>query len=152
MPAPAASPKALAQVARTLPVDPAQVPLAEAALILSAGGGVTDWGAFHRAAAALGAAEAGSRVACDAGHLPRDRQVGVSGTIVAPRCYLAFGIAGASQHLHGVVAAERVVAVNVDPRADMMQRADLAIVADAQAVLPALAQRAAERRRARNDA
>lgn len=141
-----------AQILRTLPADPAAIPLPEADLILSAGAGVTDWPAFHAAAAALGAAEAGSRVVCDAGRLPRDRQVGVSGTIVAPRCYVAVGIAGASQHMAGIVEAERVVAVNADPAAEMMQRADLAIVADAQAVLPALARRAAERGRTAHDA
>jgi electron transfer flavoprotein alpha subunit len=140
----------LARLERTLPVDPATVPLAEADLILSAGAGVTDWAGFHRAAAALGAAEAGSRVVCDAGHLSRDRQVGVSGTLVAPRCYLAFGISGASQHLAGIAAAERVVAVNADPGAEMMHRADLAIVADAQPVLAELARRATERRGGRD--
>jgi len=90
-------------------------------------------------------------VVCDDGKLSRDRQVGVSGIIVSPRCYLAFGIAGAAQHLHGMAEAERVVAVNADPAAEMMRRADLAIVADAQAVLPALARRAAERGLARDD-
>ena len=30
------------------------------------------------------------------------RQVGASGTLVQPRCYLAFGIAGAPQHLQGI--------------------------------------------------
>lgn len=128
-----------------LPLDPGSVPLAEAELIISAGAGLTDWPSFHAAARALGAAEAGSRVVCDAGLLPRARQVGASGTLVEPRCYLAFGIAGAAQHLHGIAAAERVVAVNTDLRADMIKRADLAIVADAQAVLPALVRRAAER-------
>jgi len=151
IPLAAAAAAPLARVARTLPANPATVPLAEADLILSAGAGVTDWPAFHQAAAALGAAEAGSRVVCDDGKLSRDRQVGVSGIIVSPRCYLAFGIAGAAQHLHGMAEAERVVAVNADPAAEMMRRADLAIVADAQAVLPALARRAAERGLARDD-
>ncbi|MCW6511242.1 FAD-binding protein [Lichenifustis flavocetrariae] len=129
-----------------LPFDPGNVPLAEADLIIAAGSGLTDWPSFHAAARALGAAEAGSRVVCDAGLLPRNRQVGASGALVEPRCYLAFGIAGASQHLQGIAAAERVIAVNVDLRAEMVKRADLAIVADAQAVLPALVRRAAERR------
>jgi len=129
-----------------LPLDPASVPLAEAEFIISAGSGLTDWPSFHAAARALGAAEAGSRVVCDAGLLPRSRQVGASGLLVEPRCYLAFGIAGASQHLQGIAAAERVIAVNTDLRADMVKRADLAIVADAQAVLPALIRRIAERR------
>ncbi len=141
---------ARARIAEILPIDPAGLPLTEAELILGAGAGVTDWTAFHSAAAALGAAEGGSRVVCDAGLLPRSRQVGASGVLVAPRCYLAFGIAGASQHLQGIAEAERVVAVNADPRAEMMKRADLAIVADAQTVLPALVRRARERGAARH--
>lgn len=129
-----------------LPLDPATLPLAEADLIISAGNGLVDWEAFHEAARLLGAAEAGSRVVCDAGLLPRTRQVGASGILVEPRCYLAFGIAGASQHLQGIAGAERVVAVNTDLRAEMIKRADLAIVADAQAVLPALVRCAQARR------
>jgi electron transfer flavoprotein alpha subunit len=120
-------------------VDRSAVPLIEADLIVSAGAGVSDWDAFHRLAAKLGAAEGASRVVCDLGHLPRERQIGASGAVVEPRGYLAFGISGAPQHLQGIARCERVVAVNSDPHAPMMQRADLAIVADAQQVMPALA-------------
>ena len=119
-------------------VDANAVPLAEADFVAAAGNGVTDWAAFHAAAAALGATEAGSRVVCDAGLLPRERQVGASGTLVEPRCYLAFGIAGAPQHLQGIARCERVVAVNTDLHAEMVKRADLAVIADAQQVMPAL--------------
>jgi electron transfer flavoprotein alpha subunit len=127
-------------------VDPDAVPLKEADFIVSAGNGVTDWDAFHAVASALGGAEGGSRVVCDAGLLPRGRQVGASGTLVEPRCYLAFGIAGAPQHLQGIARCERVVAVNTDLHADMVKRADLAVIADAQAVMPALARLAREKR------
>ena len=125
--------------------DPNAVPLTEADFIVSAGNGVTDWPAFHEVAAALGAAEGGSRVVCDAGLLPRGRQVGASGSLVEPRCYLAFGIAGATQHLQGIIRCERVLAVNTDLHADMVKRADLAVIADAQLVMPALARLARER-------
>ena len=120
-------------------VDRSAVALTEAELIVSAGAGVSDWAAFHQLAARLGAAEGASRVACDLGNLPRDRQIGASGSVVEARGYLAFGISGAPQHLQGIARCERVVAVNSDPHAPMMQRADLAIVADAQQVMPALA-------------
>jgi electron transfer flavoprotein alpha subunit len=119
-------------------VDRSAVPLVEAELIVSAGAGVSDWAAFHRLASRLGAAEGASRVVCDQGHLSRDRQIGASGSVVEPRGYLAFGISGAPQHLQGIARCERVVAVNSDPHAPIMQRADLAIVADAQQVMPAL--------------
>jgi len=137
--APAATCHAGITDAGELPVDPAAVPLAEAELIVSAGNGVSDWPAFHALAAALGASEAASRPVCDAGALPRERQVGASGTLVAARCYLALGISGAPQHLQGISDCEHVIAVNLDPHAEILKRADLGIVADVQAVMPALA-------------
>lgn len=124
-----------------LPVDPATVPLGEADFIVAAGAGVRDWQAFHALTAALGAVEGGSRVVCDAGHLARDRQVGASGTLVRARCYLALGISGAPQHLQGIGDCEHVLAVNTDPHAELLKRADVAVVGDAQAIMRALLER-----------
>ncbi len=120
-------------------IDPNAVPLAEADFIVAGGSGVSDWEAFHRVAATLGATEGASRVVCDSGVMARDRQVGASGTLVDPRCYLAFGISGAAQHLQGIQRCQRVVAVNTDLHAAMVKRADLSIIADAQDIMPALA-------------
>lgn len=129
-----------------LQVDPEALPLDETDFIASAGNGVTDFAAFAEVAAALGATRAGSRVVCDAGLLPRDKQVGASGTVVTARCYLAFGIAGAPQHLQGITGVRHVIAVNTDLHAEMVKRADLSIIADAQAVMPALARLARARK------
>ncbi len=146
LPTPAFSITAMIEDRGIAATDPNAVPLTEADFIVSAGNGVTDWPAFHAVAAALGAAEGGSRVVCDTGLLPRERQVGASGSLVEPRCYLAFGIAGAPQHLQGILRCERVLAVNTDLHAEMVKRADLAIIADAQAVMPALARLVKDRR------
>lgn len=121
-----------------LPIDPAAVPLAEADFIVSAGNGVLDWPAFHTLANTLGATEGCSRPVCDAGCLPRDRQIGASGTLVSARCYIALGISGAPQHLQGITDCEHVIAINADPHAEIMKRADLAVIADVQQLLPAL--------------
>ena len=64
--------------------------------------------------------------------------MGASGTVLAADCYLALGIAGAPQHLQGIAGCEHVVAVNTDLHAAMIERAGLAIVADAQPVMEAL--------------
>ncbi|KRV65541.1 electron transfer flavoprotein subunit alpha/FixB family protein [Pseudomonas citronellolis] len=142
-------------VARNLPriedlgpvaVDPAQIPMAEAEFILSGGNGVRDWELFHRAAAALGATEGASRVAVDDGHMPRNRQVGATGTWVTARVYLAVGISGAIQHLQGIGACDKVVAVNMDPGCDMIKRADLSVIGDSTAILQALIRLAEEYR------
>lgn len=119
-------------------VDPAAIGLGEAEFILSAGNGVKDWPGFHRAAEALGATEGASRVAVDDGHMPRHRQVGATGTFVSARVYVAVGISGAIQHLQGIQRCDRVVAINADPGCDMVKRADLAVIADAGAVIAAL--------------
>ncbi len=129
-----------------LPMDASLVPLAEADFVVAAGNGVDDWPAFHRVAQALGATEGASRAVCDSGAVARDRQVGASGSLIEPRCYLAFGISGATQHLQGITRCEHVIAVNTDLHAAMIKRADLAIVADAQQVMPALYRLVEEKR------
>lgn len=119
-------------------VPAGRVPLAEAPFVVAGGAGVTDWDLFRDLVAELGATPGGSRVVCDAGHLPRDRQVGASGVAVSARLYLALGISGAVQHLEGIVACGRVVSVNLDPTCAMVGRADLTVVADVGAVMRAL--------------
>ncbi len=134
-------------VARSLPriedlgavaVDPSMIPMAEAEFIFSGGNGVKDWGLFHQTAAALGATEGASRVAVDDGFMGRDRQVGASGTWVTARVYVAVGISGAIQHLQGIGACDKVVAINLDPGCDMIKRADLSVIGDSAAILKAL--------------
>jgi electron transfer flavoprotein alpha subunit len=134
-------------VARSLPriedmgavaVDPGVIPMAEAEFIFSGGNGVKDWDLFHKTAAALGATEGASRVAVDDGFMGRDRQVGASGTWVTARVYVAVGISGAIQHLQGIGACDKVVAINLDPGCDMIKRADLSVIGESAQILKAL--------------
>ncbi|MNJ69526.1 Electron transfer flavoprotein subunit alpha [compost metagenome] len=85
-------------------------------------------------------------MAVDDGFMPRNRQVGATGTWVTARVYLAVGISGAIQHLQGIGACDKVVAVNMDPGCDMIKRADLSVIGDSAAVLAALIQLATEYR------
>ena len=135
------------QIAHSLPriedlgavaVDPALIPMAEAEFILSGGNGVKDWTQFHKAAEVLGATEGASRVAVDDGFMPRNRQVGATGTWVTARVYMAVGISGAIQHLQGIGACDKVVAVNMDAGCDMVKRADLSVIGDSAEILAAL--------------
>lgn len=134
-------------------VDPAQIPMAESEFILSGGNGVKDWALFHQTAVALGATEGASRVAVDDGFMPRNRQVGATGTWVTARVYVAVGISGAIQHLQGIGACDKVVAVNMDPGCDMIKRADLSVIGDSALILQALIERvAAWRQEGKRDA
>lgn len=124
--------------AERLKTDAGGLPLGEAGFVLSAGNGVTDFDAFRKLAKALGATPGGSRVVCDAGLMPREAQVGASGTVLTADVYVALGIAGAPQHLQGIGACPHVVAINTDLHAAMVERAELSVIADAQAVMAAL--------------
>lgn len=130
--------------AEFVPADPLSVSLAEADFVTSAGNGINDFETFRALVAALHATPGASRMVCDAGLMPRAAQVGASGTVLDAKCYFALGIAGAPQHLQGVAKCEHVVAVNTDLHAAMIERAGLAIVADAQQVMPALLKLLAE--------
>jgi electron transfer flavoprotein alpha subunit len=119
-------------------VDPQAIPLTEAEFILSAGNGIHNWDQFHEAAQVLGATEGASRVAVDDGFMPRHRQVGATGSWVTARVYVAVGISGAIQHLQGIGACEKVIAINTDAGCDMVKRADLSVIADSHEFLSEL--------------
>jgi electron transfer flavoprotein alpha subunit len=112
--------------------------LEEADLILAAGHGVADLPLFHELAHALGAAVGASRVAVDSGAFARHQQIGATGKTVSAAAYLALGISGAVQHLQGIRDCRHVIAVNLDPAAPIVRRADLTVVEDCGALMRSL--------------
>ena len=127
----------------------AGVSLAEAKVIVSGGRGVGSKEGFaiiEELAGLLGAAVGCSRAVTSAGWRPHTDQVGQTGTKVAPDVYIACGISGATQHMAGLKGAKRILAINSDPQAPMMQNADYTVVGDLKEIVPAIS---AEIRRAR---
>jgi electron transfer flavoprotein alpha subunit len=86
----------------------------------------------------LGGVVGVSRVVTSEGWRPHTQQVGQTGTKITPDLYLACGIGGAIQHIAGCADAKHIIAINTDPAAPMMARADYAVVGDLHAVIPAL--------------
>jgi electron transfer flavoprotein alpha subunit len=119
----------------------AGVSLANAKVVVSGGrglGGVEGFSAIEELAGLLKGAVGVSRAVTSLGWRPHSEQVGQTGTRVSPDLYVACGISGAIQHLAGCQSAKVMVAINTDPEAPIMARADYAVIGDVNAVLPAL--------------
>ena len=118
--------------------------LEAAGVVLGVGmgvGGPENLPTIYSLAEALGATVGASRNVTDAGWLPRQVQVGLTGRAIAPALYIAVGIRGDFNHTVGIQKAGTIIAVNNNPnprRTPMLQAADFSIVGDWQTYLPPL--------------
>lgn len=86
----------------------------------------------------LGGAVGGSRVVTGLGWRPHHDQIGQTGTRIAPELYISCGVSGAIQHMVGAKAAKHILAINTDPEAPIMSKADYVVVGDLHQVVPAI--------------
>jgi electron transfer flavoprotein alpha subunit len=93
----------------------------------------------------VGAAVGGSRDVTDAGWLPKNRQIGLTGRAIAPRLYLAVGVRGAFEHMLGSVKAGVIAGLNANERAPIFKAADVGVVGDWRQTLPPLVEALAGR-------
>ena len=132
-----------AAIEQLLPPDATTIDLSEAGRIVAGGAGLDDARRFDQLGelgAAIRASVGATRVVTDRGWVGHERQIGTTGVIVDPQLYIAFGISGAVQHTTGLGRPDHIISVNTDPHCPMMQLADVAVVADANAVLDELLQ------------
>jgi len=117
------------------------VSLATARVVVGGGrgvGGPDGFAPLEELAGLLGGVVGVSRVVTSEGWRPHTQQVGQTGTKITPELYLACGISGAIQHMAGCASAKHIVAVNTDPGAPILSRADYAVIGDLMDVIPAL--------------
>ena len=104
-------------------------------IIVGIGKGISDVEKVRTFAEKFGAELCASRAAVDAGMLPYEAQIGLTGRIVCPKIYVAMGISGAVQHTCGIENAKTVIAINPDKDARIFDFADYGIVDCAENIL-----------------
>ncbi len=112
-----------------------------APLIVAGGrgmGGSAGFDLLRKLAAATGGMVGATRAAVDAGWVPYGMQIGQTGRTVQPKTYLACGLSGQIQHWVGIQSSDRIIAVNRDPDAPIMELADVSLVGDVFTVIPQL--------------
>ena len=87
----------------------------------------------------LGAEYVCTRDVVEAGWMPRQRQVGLTGRSIAPRLYIGVGVRGDFNHTVGIQRSGTVLVVNNSRRASFFRgQCDIGIVGDWEEVVPAL--------------
>jgi len=117
------------------------VSLKTADVVVSGGRGMGSPEAFsilEELAGLLNGAVGCSRVATNNGWRPHSDQVGLTGTRISPKLYIACGISGAIQHLSGCKGAEKIMVINKDPEAAFFGKADYGVLGDLHEIVPAL--------------
>jgi electron transfer flavoprotein alpha subunit len=137
-------------IARTKEAGRAATELDDAEIVLCVGmgiGGPENLPAVEPLARSLGAAIGATRRVVDKGWLARQQQIGITGRAVSPGLYIGVGVRGAFNHTIGIQRSGIIVAINIDPQAEIFQTADYGLVADFNEILPYLTL-AIERRKA----
>jgi len=122
--------------------------LFEADIIVSGGRGTTSdgLGLIKALAEALKSQGVNTEWSCsrpvvDEGVAEYARQVGQTGKTIRPKLYIAVGISGAIQHIAGMKEAEKIIAIDHNPKANIFHNADFGIVGEYQDILPELIER-----------
>ncbi|MEM7330892.1 MAG: electron transfer flavoprotein subunit alpha/FixB family protein [Chloroflexota bacterium] len=120
-----------------------KVSLTDAKIIIGGGRGVGSSEGFEpleELAALTGGAIGCSRAVTNHGWRPHADQIGQTGGRVAPDLYIACGISGAIQHMAGCKGSKVILAINTDPDASILGKANYAVIGDLHEVIPAISE------------
>ncbi len=126
-----------------------KISLGEARVVVGGGRGVGSAEGFQKLeelANLLGGAVGGSRAVTSLGWRAHADQIGQTGNRIQPELYIACGVSGAIQHMIGAKASKHILAVNTDPEAPIMFKADYAVIGDLHQVIPAISAEIKKRR------
>jgi len=121
--------------------------LEDAAVVVSGGRGIGSAEGFKQLeelAKILKGAVGATRPACDNGWASDVLQVGLTGKVVTPDLYIAVALSGSSQHMSGCSGAKSIIAVNKDPKANIIKYSRFAVIGDWKKIIPAFTSKVKE--------
>ncbi len=115
--------------------------ISDAEIIVSVGRGIgsqKNLALVEKLAELLGGKVGVSRPLVDIGWADQKNQIGQTGSIVAPKLLVTFGISGAIQHLAGISGAETIISINTDKDAAIFTVANYKVVGDCVEILKSM--------------
>ncbi|MFY9553331.1 MAG: FAD-binding protein [Blastocatellia bacterium] len=132
----------LVETRKEVPLEVAELEEARRVVCVGTGiGGPENLKAMESLARALDAQIGATRRVVDQGWLPRHQQIGLTGKVVSPELYVGVGVRGALNHTIGIQQSATIVAINIDPNAEIFHTADLGVVGDWAEIVPAITAR-----------
>ena len=126
----------------SLSIPEAMSDLTQARFIIAAGRGVRSKKKVEKLgqiSANLGAELGVSRPVAMSVWAPLSRLIGISGEITAPQICIAAAVSGTAAFYKGIENSVKIIAINTDREAPIVQAADVAVIDDYEAVLEELA-------------
>ncbi len=123
------------EVLENTPVPSEYLPLGSSNLVIGVGRGLKKKEMLKDIlglAGILNAAVGGTRPIVDMGFMPRQQQIGLTGSSISPGVYIALGVSGHANHVVGIRYCGKILAINSDPSAEIFKFADYGIIADIQ--------------------
>jgi len=87
-------------------------------------------GEIMKLATGLKAAVGATRPMIDMKFIPRQQQIGLTGSSISPAVYLNLGVSGQPNHVVGIRYSRKIISVNTDPNAHIFKYSDYGVVAD----------------------
>ena len=116
-----------------LPVSPDYSPLSSSSTVIGLGRGIKKKDFVQKAlelSRKLGATVGATRPIVDMGFVPRQQQIGLTGSSISSNLYINLGVSGQDNHVVGLRYVGTIVSVNIDPEAPIFKYSDYGVICD----------------------
>jgi electron transfer flavoprotein alpha subunit len=116
-----------------IPVPSEYMPLSSSSTVIGLGRGIKKRDFVQKAlelGRKLGSAVGATRPIVDMGFVPRQQQIGLTGSSISSDLYINLGVSGQDNHVVGLRYVHTIVSVNVDPEAPIFRYSDYGIICD----------------------